>query len=253
MLKPLFSTLLYILIGGFILCPSIQAAPNKFSVDANQYQEFWLWGRIPSAPYLSRATSLYVLQGEIQANSRNQRSVFIQQGVPVLSIPEQKVWLVFRNHHLNWQGDELTKILQRVKQWEHAGNQIIGIQIDFDARTKNLHDYALFLQRLRTQLPKQYQLSTTSLMDWTNLKDKNTLRLFRENINELVIQTYQGSRTIPQYQAYLSKISALQLPYKIGLVQYGEWNPNLNFSSDPNFKGFIVFLLRAPPSQALGK
>ena len=151
---------------------------------------------------------------------------------------------MFRNHHLNWQAHELDQILKRVRQWENSGNDIQGIQIDFDARTRNLNEYALFLQRLRKQLPKQYQLSITSLMDWTNIQDQNTLRLFRENIDEMVIQTYQGSTTIANYQQYLKKVSALKLPYKIGLVQHGEWNSNLNFKADPNFKGYVVFLLR---------
>jgi len=70
------------------------------------------------------------------------------------------------------------------------------------------------------------------------------LRLFRENINEIVIQTYQASTTIPNYQQYLKKVSALKLPYKIGLVQHGEWNRQFNFNSDQNFKGYVVFLLR---------
>ena len=81
-------------------------------------------------------------------------------------------------------------------------------------------------------------------MDWTNIQDAETLRLFRENINELVIQTYQGSTTISNYQQYLQKVSKLNLPYKIGLVQHGEWNKSLDFKSDPNFKGYVVFLLR---------
>jgi len=60
----------------------------------------------------------------------------------------------------------------------------------------------------------------------------------------MVIQTYQGSTTIANYQQYLKKVSALKLPYKIGLVQHGEWNPNLNFKADSNFKGYVVFLLK---------
>ena len=76
---------------------------------------------------------------------------------------------------------------------------------------------------------------------------QQVLQLLRENIDELVIQSYQGSTTIPNYQSYLKKVSKLQLPYKIGIVQRGEWNPELNFSADPNFKGYVVFLLRSAP------
>lgn len=232
------------LLFSFTLIKLLQAAPPHDRVNANDYDAFWIWGNIKSAPYLAKAKEIYVLQGEIRMNSATQHSVLIQQGVGVLSIPQQKVWLVFRNHHLNWSGAELDKILQRVRQWERTGNHIQGIQIDFDARTQNLKDYALFLQQIRKQLPKQYQLSITGLLDWTNVQDAETLRLLRSSIDELAIQTYQGSTTIANYQAYLNKVAALKLPYKIGIVQHGQWNPQLDFKSDPNFKGFVVFLLR---------
>lgn len=229
---------------SFVVCQPSQSATSQYRVNANDFSAFWIWGEIKSAPYLTKAKEIYILQGEVRIDRHTQKSVLIPQGVSVLNIPHQKVWLVFRNHHLNWQDHELEKILKRVRQWESSGNHIQGIQIDFDARTKNLGEYALFLQKLRAQLPKKYQLSITSLMDWTNIQDQNTLRLFRGNINEMVIQTYQGSTTIPNYQQYLNKVSALKLPYKIGLVQHGEWNKQLNFKTDANFKGYVVFLLR---------
>lgn len=230
---------------SLIACqPSQSASSASYHIDANDYDAFWIWGEIKSAPYLNKAKQVYILQGEIRIDQTSKQSILNAQGVSVLNIPHQKVWLVFRNHHLDWHNHELDKILKRIRQWENSGNHIQGIQIDFDARTKNLHQYGLFLQQLRKQLPQQYQLSITSLMDWTNIQDKETLRLFRENINEMVIQTYQGSTTIPNYQMYLKKISAMKLPYKIGLVQHGEWDRQLKFDTDPNFKGYAVFLLR---------
>ncbi|MBL8320965.1 MAG: DUF3142 domain-containing protein, partial [Acinetobacter sp.] len=161
--------------------------------------------------------------------------------------PHQKVWLVYRNHLLNWRPEEIQLIAQRIQQWEQAGNQIQGIQIDFDSPTSDIRSYAQFLEKLRAALPKKYRLSITGLLDWGNMQDQQALQLLRENIDELVIQSYQGSTTIPNYQSYLKKVSKLQLPYKIGIVQHGEWNPELNFAADPNFKGYVVFLLRSAP------
>ena len=157
------------------------------------------------------------------------------------------MWLVFRNYHLDWQGQELTQILKRVQQWENAGNHIQGIQIDFDAKTKHIHQYTLFLSQLRKQLPQHYQLSITGLMDWTNVTNQETLNLLNNTIDELVIQTYQGSTTIPNYAAYLKKVSALKLPYKIGIVQHGQWHRQPKLENDTNFKGYVVFLLRSKP------
>ena len=84
-------------------------------------------------------------------------------------------------------------------------------------------------------------------MDWTNVTNQETLNLLNNTIDELVVQTYQGSTTIPNYAAYLKKVSALKLPYKIGIVQYGEWHRPPKLENDPNFKGYVVFLLRSKP------
>ncbi|RKG34026.1 DUF3142 domain-containing protein [Acinetobacter tianfuensis] len=228
-------------------CKPNQSAQASEYINANSYDSFWIWGNIKSAPYLSQAKELYILQGNIHLDQNTKQSVLTVQGIAPMSMPHQKIWLVYRNHHLNWNNNEFNNILKRIKRWENMGSNIEGIQIDFDAQTKNLHDYALFLTQLRSQLPQKYKLSITGLMDWSNLQNTKTLQLFRNSIDEIAIQTYQGSTTIPHYRAYLSKISALNLPFKIGLVQHGQWDRNIDFKDNPYFKGYIVFLLREAP------
>ena len=225
-------------------CTPTQSASPVNTLDAKHFHSFWIWGDIKSQPYLHKAKELYILQGEIRIHKKTQQSSLIPQGVGLLNIPHQKVWLVFRSYHLNWQDHELEQILKRIQQWENKGNQIIGIQIDFDGKTQNMKEYALFLQALRLKLPTQYKLSITGLLDWTNIRDPETLALLKKNIDEIAIQTYQGTTTIENYQIYLKKISKLDLPYKIGVVQNGQWEQNFNLSNDPNFKGYIMFLLR---------
>lgn len=224
-------------------CQPTQSATSK--VDANDFASFWIWGDIQTAPYLVHAKELYILQGEIRYSKSKQISTFTPQGVSILKLPHQKIWLVFRTHHLAWNEQNYQTILNRLEHWRNQGNQVQGIQIDFDSKTNSLKDYAIFLQKLRQKLPQQYRLSITGLLDWTNFKDQNTLTLFRQNIDELVIQTYQGATTIPNYPEYLKRISALRLPYKVGLVQHGTWFGNSTKQKDPYFKGYVVFLLRS--------
>ncbi|MCY6410651.1 DUF3142 domain-containing protein [Acinetobacter sp. VNH17] len=224
-------------------CQPTQSATSK--VDANDFASFWIWGDIQTAPYLVHAQELYILQGEIHYSKTKQTLTFTPQGVSILKLPHQKIWLVFRTHHLAWNEQNYQTILNRLEHWRNQGNQVQGIQIDFDSKTNSLKDYAIFLQKLRQKLPQQYRLSITGLLDWTNFKDQNTLTLFRQNIDELVIQTYQGTATIPNYPEYLKRISALRLPYKVGLVQHGTWFGNSTKQKDPYFKGYVVFLLRS--------
>ena len=224
-------------------CQPTQSATSK--VDANDFASFWIWGDIQTAPYLVHAKELYILQGEIRYSKSKQISTFTPQGVSILKLPHQKIWLVFRTHHLAWNEQNYQTILNRLEHWRNQGNQVQGIQIDFDSKTNSLKDYAIFLQKLRQKLPQQYRLSITGLLDWTNFKDQNTLTLCRQNIDELVIQTYQGTTTIPNYPEYLKRISALRLPYKVGLVQHGIWFGNSAKQKDRYFKGYVVFLLRS--------
>ena len=231
------------LVFSLIACQPTQSATSK--VDANDFASFWIWGDIQTAPYLVHAKELYILQGEIRYSKSKQISTFTPQSVSILKLPHQKIWLVFRTHHLAWNEQNYQTILNRLEHWRNQGNQVQGIQIDFDSKTNSLKDYAIFLQKLRQKLPQQYRLSITGLLDWTNFKDQNTLTLFRQNIDELVIQTYQGTTTIPNYPEYLKRISALRLPYKVGLVQHGTWFGNSTKQKDPYFKGYVVFLLRS--------
>ena len=224
-------------------CQPTQSATSK--VDANDFASFWIWGDIQTTPYLVHAKELYILQGEIRYSKSKQISTFTPQGVSILKLPHQKIWLVFRTHHLAWNEQNYQTILNRLEHWRNQGNQVQGIQIDFDSKTNSLKDYAIFLQKLRQKLPQQYRLSITGLLDWTNFKDQNTLTLFRQNIDELVIQTYQGATTIPNYPEYLKRISVLRVPYKVGLVQHGTWFGNSTKQKDPYFKGYVVFLLRS--------
>ena len=224
-------------------CQPTQSATSK--VDANDFASFWIWGDIQTAPYLVHAKELYILQGEIRYSKSKQISTFTPQSVSILKLPHQKIWLVFRTHHLAWNEQNYQTVFKRLEHWRNQGNQVQGIQIDFDSRTHDLKEYALFLECFRKRLPPSYQLSITGLLDWTNFKDQKTLTILRNNISELVIQTYQGTTTIPHYPQYLKRISAMQLPYKIGFVQNGLRQNNSNDFNEPHFKGYIIFLLRS--------
>ncbi|MFN4093437.1 MAG: DUF3142 domain-containing protein, partial [Acinetobacter johnsonii] len=105
MLKQIFSVVMTLIcMLSIMACQPSQPASTFGSVNAEDYDAFWIWGNISSAPYLNAAKELYILQGEIRLDSKTHHSKLIPQGVSVLTIPQQKVWLVFRNYHLDWQG-----------------------------------------------------------------------------------------------------------------------------------------------------
>ena len=153
------------------------------------------------------------------------------------------MWIVYRTETLDWGADIVPQIRTDLARWKAAGNRVAGVQVDFDAATKGLSGYAAFLTRLRTELPADAKLSITGLLDWSSQGDGADLNALAGVVDEVVLQSYQGRHTIPDYEAYLSSLSRLDMPYKIGLVQNGEWSPPTKLASDPDFKGYVIFLL----------
>jgi hypothetical protein len=127
-----------------------------------------------------------------------------------------------------------------------------GLQIDFDARTRGLGRYAGFLRALRRELPERYRLSITGLMDWSANGDPAALASLAGVVDEVVVQTYQGRATIAGYDAWFARMRGFRLPFKVGLVQGGHWREPPGLTAEPNFRGYVVFLVNPPPGRARG-
>ncbi|NMZ42203.1 DUF3142 domain-containing protein [Pseudomonas proteolytica] len=224
------------------------ASPAFATVDAHDYDAFWLWSGVAPQPVLKQAKTLYILQGQINS-TRRQPSLgvqFIAQGMSVPRIRQGEVWVVYRAHTLRWPEPVYTKLLAQVQRWKAAGNPVVGIQIDFDARTQYLHEYADFLKDLRQRLPRDLRLSITGLMDWSSNADSAAIAQLNGVVDEVVVQTYQGRHSIPDYAAYLPRMNRLGLPFKIGLIQGGDWQEPAYLQESEWFRGYVVFLQNPP-------
>jgi len=141
-------------------------------------------------------------------------------------------------------------VAAHLRRWRAAGNPVVGIQIDFDARTRHLDAYAAFLKDLRARLPPDCRLGVTGLLDWSSQGDPAGLNALAGVVDEIILQTYQGRRTIPGYGAYLARLGRLGAPFRIGLIQGGEWTAPEDLARNPNFRGYVVFLRNPPPERA---
>ena len=219
------------------------ATEKSIRVDAASYRQFWLWGAVKPQPVLRQAQRLYLLQGHI---SQQGEAVRLQpQGLPPSPLKVPELWLSYRVATLEWQPGVVRDLLRQRAAWQAKGNRVIGIQIDFDAATPKLASYADFLRGLRQQLPADCQLGITGLLDWGANGDVTTLNGLSGVVDELVVQTYRGRATVDHYAHYLPALRRLTLPFKLGLVQGGEWQPEWQrqFASQPNYRGEVVFLL----------
>ena len=220
------------------------ASPAFGAVDARDYDAFWLWSGVTPQPVLKQAKTLYILQGQINATRRAPlRGVqLIAQGISVPRLTRGDVWVVYRAHTLRWPEQVYTQLLGQVQRWREAGNPVVGIQIDFDARTQYLHEYADFLRDLRQRLPADLKLSITGLLDWSSNADPTAIAQLKGVVDEVVVQTYQGRQSIPDYAAYLPRMNRMGLPFKIGLIQGGEWEEPGYLQGSEWFRGYVVFL-----------
>lgn len=215
------------------------SAQTTDRVDATHYENFWLWAGVKPQPVLASAKQLYILAGEVRGAAA--QWVMLRPSVP--SISHSDVWMVVRVETLDWTPELHKRIQNEMTRWHRAGNRLVGLQIDFDARTRHLDRYAEFLREVRMLLPRNYKLGITGLLDWSAQGDPTQLRALRQSIDEVVIQMYQGRHTIPGYRRYLGSLKQLQMPFRIGLVQGGEWTAPTDLTSNPNFRGYVVFLV----------
>lgn len=229
-------TCLFMLLLQFSVCATVQAR-----VEASDYSSFWLWAGVKPQSVLATADSVYILQGQISEKAN--QTVFVPQGISVPRLKTPVVWLAYRVESLHWSPAILQQINQQIARWKQASNRVYGIQIDFDAQTLRLNEYTSFLKTLRQQLPADVHLSITGLLDWSSNSTPEDLGGLKDVVDEVVIQTYQGKRTIPTYPHYLAKLQRLTLPFKLGLVQQGEWQAPAWVAQHPNFMGYVIFLV----------
>lgn len=212
-------------------------------VVAEDYDSFWLWAGVKPQPVLGQAKSIYILAGEVRANNLKQFRL-LRPVTP--NISDVELWLVVRVETLDWPLQVQSQIIELAETWDKQGRPLTGIQIDFDSQTRNLKNYASFLEVFRAALPVRFKLSITGLLDWSANGDPMALSSLADVVDEAVFQTYQARETIAGYEQWLERLRDLPMPFRLGLVQGGLWREPENLEKIPNFRGFVVFLVNPP-------
>jgi hypothetical protein len=214
----------------------VVAAPT----DAGDYDAFFLWAGVKPQSVLAGARSLYLLQGQVDDGDPVR---LISQRPALPKVSEAGVWMVVRVETLDWPDTVYNQVLATLGRWRAAGNKVVGLQIDFDAGTRHLENYATFLADLRKRLPADCRLSITGLLDWSANGDPAGLAALGGVVDEVVLQIYQGRRVIPGYAGYLAALDRLEIPFRIGLLQGGDWEAPVRLADNPWFRGYVVFLI----------
>ena len=226
-----------------VLCLATGALAQSAPVRSGDYDAFWLWAGVAGRPELDKAACLYLLQGEISPPRPQGTPAVLHAMSGASPGPHQApIYLVYRVRTLDWSPVIMAQIKARLEHWHSQPGAIIGLQLDFDAGTKHLEPYRSFLARVRGDLPSQYRLSITGLMDWASQARLEDLEALSGVVDEIVFQTYRGRATVADIDAYLARLDRLTIPFKLGLAEGAEWNPSPTLAGKPNFKGYVVFL-----------
>jgi len=210
-------------------------------IKAEDYRDYWLWAGVHYRPELETAKSIYLLQGEIAPAPAGGAYVKFQGGAqPGPHGPA--IWLVYRVRSLEWGAEIIATIVRRLELWRAQPGKISGIQLDFDASTHGLVDYARFLKTIRASLPVDCRLSITGLMDWASQADPDDLDRLSGTVDEIIFQTYRGRKTISDIGDYLKRIARLRVPFRLGLAEGSEWSYREPLARNPYFNGYVVFL-----------
>lgn len=116
-----------------------------------------------------------------------------------------------------------------------AGQQLKGLQLDFDCPTDNLGEYALFLKQLREALPAGDQLSITALLDW--FRPGTKIAEVLQRVDEYVPQYYDvGISGISGSSGGVDDITGAATP-----IDPSKWAPIFNSHSRPYRIGISIF------------
>jgi hypothetical protein len=226
----------------------IAAAPAAADVivRAADYDSYWLWAGVKARPGIDSAKTIYLLQGEIGPDRVDGAIRLKAQGGASPGPHAPALWLAYRVRSLDWGPEIAAAISHRLALWRAEPGRVIGVQMDFDASTHGLKGYVAFLRTLRQSLPTDCALSVTGLMDWASQASPEDLDELSGTVDEVIFQTYRGRATVDDIDAYVSRLTRVRIPFRLGLAEGAAWSPPANLMLNPHFQGYVVFLRNLP-------
>lgn len=206
-------------------------------------RDYWVWAgvNLKLISEVTPTTSLYLHQGHFDVLKGKVQ--FRRLGLFPHPL-ENPIYLVYRIKGGLPRFDQILEAFKKqVLLWERKGVIVKGLQLDFDSPTSKLLEYGNFLQKLKSKIPSQYQLSITGLGDWALNGDSAVLEKISQSVDEIVFQLYQGRSHFSDIDGYVKALSRLKIPFKIGLLynQEGE-DIEEKLKNIPSYTGSIIFV-----------
>ena len=205
---------------------------------------FWAWRRnAPSERELQKAAAatkakiLFLRAGQIDLVNGTLQRIRLVSGPLPASVELHLVYNGTRKFLREWEQFEADALAASIANTfcadlvraSHEQALVAGLQLDFDAPTRLLPQYAQTLQRLRTLLPPDTKLSITGLPTWANARDLKAVlaavdfwipQCYGTNIPTHINQRIPISSPSDVART-ISQIRQLGKPFYAGLSAYG--------------------------------
>lgn len=226
-----------------LACSLFQCSDADESSSRGEQIAYWLWAGL-TAHDAPPNSDLYVFQGTIHTDSTS--STYERQGLFPHPIKARSLHLVYRLEGSLPPADSMVQVFERaVTRWQRHPVAVDGVQLDFDSPTAKLAEYARFLQDVRSRLDTSYALSITGLGDWVLAGDRGALEAISSQVDELVIQLYQGRQPLADIDSYVIGLSRLTIPFRVGLIAGYELPGALDrLKKNSAFRGLVYFVVR---------
>ncbi|MFZ1684558.1 MAG: DUF3142 domain-containing protein [Candidatus Zixiibacteriota bacterium] len=209
------------------------------------HTSYWIWAGITAADAPANS-ELFVLQGEFR--TERGKTSFTRAGLYPYPITCKRLSLVYRlQKELPDPGTVVDAFRTLVVKWGRHGVVVAGLQIDFDSPTAKLAAYGHFIEKVRTQLSRDFELSIAGLGDWATNGDTPVMQGIASNADEIIFQLYQGRSLIDNVDSYIRGLQRYPEPFRIGLLS-GSDVPNgvEGLKVNPHFLGIVYFIQRSP-------
>lgn len=177
--------------------------------------DHWVWAGI-TVKDVPATGILYVYQGH--ATQKSGALSFTKHGLYPHTLARD-LFLVYRLTKPLPAPEDLAAIFNHHQiKWTQSGARILGIQLDFDAATKNLATYAQYLRNLRRHMDAPSKISITGLGDWITSAPRAAQSDLMDACDEIVFQLYQERSPLPHIETFFKKLAHFNRPFKVGLL-----------------------------------
>ncbi|NOT32637.1 MAG: DUF3142 domain-containing protein [Candidatus Eisenbacteria bacterium] len=226
-----------------LACAAAQARSSP-APRADSCEAAWVWAGIPPGAIPQSVRTLYVYQGELVAHADG---VHFTRGGPWPSAGDSRALIPVVRLRGEVEAHECVRVLESAANaWRSRGRTVPGVQLDYDAPSRRLGEYARFVREVRSNLDPALALSVTGLADWLVAARPEALDALAVAADDVVFQLYHSHHPVPRLGLYHAALARFRQPFRVGLL--AGMSVPAAVRSNPRYRGSLRFIQMGVPA-----